>query len=228
VGGVLLLVLVGAFLTVGCGRKTGVSPRQVTVLVYIDQSQSIVGYQHGGLAGIHEDYRLVNQAFLMGILQRVDTAEIEVHAFARNDSILFGPLTVEKWEQVRGPLGEDIARPPYPESEQAKTLFSSLVENIGKACASRRSRDFYVLVLTDGHPDEPIAAIKAAALACRRPTNLKYLLIASVEPDMVHRWRESLQGALAPWGPGVAVVNHLDYQQAVDTALAVLEKDGDK
>ena len=222
------LVFVVCIALAGCGQKSKPrnEVRDVTILVYIDRSASIKGYPCGGLNGIRRDYQGVCQGYVKKILQMRDGVHVEARAFVREEVTLFS-LTANKWEQVRCGLKRAIAVPPYVKGEANKTLFSSLLQNIHNSCKRQKNRDFYVLVLTDGHPDEPFEKIRASALdfAKDNPGNMKSLLIAPVQPDMRYRWREKLADALSPLGESAEVANAQDYCGAAANAIKTLEED---
>jgi hypothetical protein len=155
-----------------------------------------------------------------------DGVYVEARAFVREEVTLFS-LTANKWEQIRCALKREISATPYDRSEANKTLFSSLLCSINKSCMRQKDRDFYVLVLTDGHPDEPFSAIRASALefAKNHPDNMKSLLIAPVHPDMRYRWREKLADALSPLGESAQIANAQDYCVAAANAIKTLEED---
>jgi hypothetical protein len=211
----------------GCGSKPNQpakTAREIEILVIIDRSASINSYDDGGLKGIQRDYMCVCQGYMKKILQLRDGVHVEARAFVRDEVILFS-VTVNKWEQVRSSIKKEIDAAPYKKVDANKTLFSSLLFNVHDLCKKQQNKDFYVLVLTDGHPDESFKQIKAAALkfASDDPGNLKSLLIAPVQPDMKHRWREKLAESLSPLGESTEVANAQDYCVAAAKSIKTLE-----
>ncbi|MFA7253760.1 MAG: hypothetical protein WC107_04340 [Patescibacteria group bacterium] len=212
----------------GCNKNTRsnqaatTEARDITLLVYVDRSESIMSYP-GGLDAIRNDYKSIAQGFLKPILQRRDGVIVEARAFVCEDVILFDKK-VDKWEQIRKSINDEIDKDPYPAGEVSKTLFSNLLVRLQKECKQRSSQDVYVLVLTDGHPDEPFKAISDAAkeLAKDDTGNLKALVVAPVAADMKRRWRENLIEALSPISCST-VANAEDFRTAVDNATKTLE-----
>lgn len=225
---VLCLVAL-TFIGVGCGkhndehRAVVAKTRDIVLLVYIDRSDSIRGYSQGGLDGIRADYARISQGFLKPVLQAQDDVLVEARAFVRDDIALFSKR-VDRWEQVRGPLAKEFSKNPYRKGLASKTLFSTLLDQIRVRCNTHSKEDYYVLVLTDGHPDEPYAKIEASAkrFAKDNPGNLKCMLIAPVLPDMKLRWREKLEGSLAPLGVAT-VANNEDFRTACVTTIKEME-----
>lgn len=200
----ILVVICLIGLVAGCGKHgdsktSGTSPRDITVSVYIDRSESTLGYLDGGSEGIRRDYRLVAERFLRPLLGRRNDVLIEARAFVREEVILFAKK-VDRWDQIRQSLKTELDQPPYTKSVAERTLFSVLLDKVRLQCERHPERDLYVVVLSDGHPDESFETIKEAAerFAADGPKNLKLLLVAPVAPDMRMRWRENLAGALCP------------------------------
>lgn len=213
----------------GCGKHSGnnqattTKTRDIVLLVFVDRSGSIKEYQHGGLDGIRKDYEKITQGFVKPILQKRDNVSVEARAFVRNEVILF-EKKVDKWEQIRTSLQNEIKAEPYSTGEASKTLFSDVIGGIHDQCKQQPDNDFYVLILSDGHPDEPFKAIRAAAdkFAADNPGNLKALLIAPVQPDMKMRWRENLSQSITPLGACAFVCNDNDFRTAAESTQKTL------
>lgn len=230
-----LVITLLSFTGMGCDNPknsgTAATTKGVTLLVFVDRSGSIVGYPNGSLDGIRRDYERIAQRYVKGVLKHFDNVKVEVHGFVKDDIVLF-KKKVNKWEEIRTPLKAELAKDPYKEGEASRTLFVNLLNTLHAICTNKENadRDIYVLVLTDGHPDDAYPAAKAfkaikksaTDFAADYPHNLKYILIAPVEPDMTVDWRGKLNDALAPLDSTIDVVNSTDYQNAVDAALKTL------
>lgn len=206
-----------SLITAGCQKND----RKIAVLVYMDRSGSITGYPHGGLAGIQRDYSRVATAYIKPLMQESDDVRVETREFVSGQETLF-TLQAKRWEQVWKKLKPTLAFQPYPADEEHRTLFSRLIHNVHEQCREYEGREVYVLVLTDGHPDERFDGIynAATAFAADDPGNLRSILIAPVEPNIRYRWREKLSEALRPIGSNVLVANITDYRTVIADAFS--------
>jgi len=221
----LVAILVAAAMLTGCDGRHAVSKktRDTVLLVYIDRSSSICSYSDGGLKGIQCSYKTVAEKYIRPIMLARDGVQVEIRAFVRQDVVLVSKK-VDIWEKIRGSLNGEIKKAPYPQSETNKTLFSELIRGLNYRCQSERGKDFYVLILSDGHPDESFEDIAAASagFGAYKLTNMRCLLIAPVAPDMNRRWREKMTEAVNLMGPDVFVSNATDYQPAVERVKEAL------
>ena len=222
--------LVSLFMAAGCSKNASTSPkptRPVTVLLFIDRSGSIVSFPHGGLEGMQDTYQCVAQAFMKPILQRLDGVNIVGYDFVNTYDTLFS-VTVDRWEQIRPDVINAVHVPPHLSSEAAGTYYATMIDQVGSVCKSQPDRDIYVLILSDGHPDDSWDTISDSAkrFSATSTGNLKFLMVAPVEPDIRLQWREHLQSCLAPMGT-VSIVSSdpSDYQTAI-TQMLKIESNG--
>lgn len=226
----LCIALISVF-GVGCGKSDGskqaatTKAREIAILVYVDRSQSIEGYP-GGLKAIQSVYGEIGQRYSKAILTKRDGVEYQICDFVQNKQSLYGPRKIDKWEQVSKTFYSVVRAKPYPAGEQSKTMFSTLIDDIRIHCKENQGKDYFVVVLSDGHPDDSYGQIKesADAFAKDKLTNLKSLLVAPVQPDMQKLWRDKLQDALSPIGDSVIVGNNSDYKGATDRIKEMMKE----
>ena len=188
---------------------------KIAVLVFVDRSGSIKGYSNGGELGIRKDYKHIAQQVLKPILSSQTKTDVEVRPFTQDSETAFRRSFV-KWEDLRPSLYGEIDKPIFAKEEQSLTLFSHMLVDSQAFCEEHKDQDVYILVLSDGHPDEEFTTITTSAIDFHNKVkNLKGLTVASVEPDIKNQWREKLERSLAPLGDCVSVVNHTDYTEAV-------------
>lgn len=217
-----------AVLLAGCQKKVSRDPGrpEVYLQVFLDRSWSTEEKYLGGREQFNKDGMAITQAIVKPILTRHDNVRVDVSDFVRDQSLLFSCME-DKWERVASKLRRAINAPAYPTSEESKTLFSSLIYTLNqRARQVAPGTKIVVLVLTDGRPDEEYGAITAAAQAYSASGSCPMtLVIAPVQPDLQHRWRENLSDALAPLtGAGVTsyIVNSDDYNTAAKAVRVAL------
>lgn len=246
-----LLCLPVCFLA-GCGEKSGSSLKAgnvttpAAVLVFIDRSESISGYTHGGGKGIRTDYKKIAQSSLKPVLTGQKFTFVEVRPFVDADTKAFG-RKFDLWENLKPKLEAQIDLPNFRTDEASNTLFSGMLDRVGAFCDEHAKDRVVILVLSDCHPDDSFgvvhntklkppekpsqlddcfALIQEAATRLSQNAHKPYLIgIGSAEPDIKCRWAERLKVAMSPLGDSVVIVNHDDYAELADRAKTLIGGD---